>query len=285
VSEPRPIDVLHLGREHVICCWQAGDVIVDPGPESCIETLIDGLGGEPPRAVLLTHIHFDHAGAAGALVRRWPEIEVWVHELGAPHVIDPARLVASARQLYGEEFDRLWGEVVPIPEKNLRVLSGGEEIGPWRVEYTPGHAKHHVCYLDTRTGAAYTGDVAGVHIAQGAVIAPTPPPDIDVEAWHDSIRIVEGWQPTSLHLTHFGRVEDVAGHLAAMHSRLDEQARLARELSQEEFCAALERVIAADTDDATAAAYVQASPPHQLYVGLERYWRKRAEREAAELSA
>jgi glyoxylase-like metal-dependent hydrolase (beta-lactamase superfamily II) len=281
VSEPRPIDVLHLGRERVICCWQVGDVIIDPGPESCVETLIEGLGGEPPRAVLLTHIHFDHAGAAGALVRHWPELEVWVHEIGAPHMIDPERLVLSARQLYGEDFDRLWGEVVPVPEANVRVLNGGEEIGPWRVAYTPGHAKHHVCYLDTRTGAAYTGDVAGVQIGDGTVIAPTPPPDIDVEAWHESISIVESLQPSSLHLTHFGRVDDVADHLGALHTRLDKQAALARDLDQDEFCAELERLVAESTDEATTAAYLQATPPHQLWIGLQRYWTKRQAREAA----
>jgi glyoxylase-like metal-dependent hydrolase (beta-lactamase superfamily II) len=135
-------------------------VLVDVGPESAQHTLLDALGDDVPRALLLTHIHFDHAGAAGALVRRWPHLEVWVHERGAPHLANPERLVSSARRLYGDAFDRLWGEVVPIPEQNLRVLTGGETIGDWRVAYTPGHASHHVTYLDQRTGAAFTGDVA-----------------------------------------------------------------------------------------------------------------------------
>src|SRR5207247_6318302 len=137
----------HLGREHVICCFELGDVIVDPGPESCHRTLVESLQGRVPRAILLTHIHLDHAGATGALVRRWPEVEVWVHERGAPHVLDPSKLVASASRLYGDEMERLWGEVVPVPERNLRVLSGGERLDGVRVEYTPGLAAHHVSSL------------------------------------------------------------------------------------------------------------------------------------------
>src|SRR3954471_19193298 len=124
----RPIDVRHLGREHVICCWEVDGVLIDPGPQSCEETLLAALEGQRPRALLLPHIHFDHAGAAGALVRRWPDLPVYVHERGAPHMADPERLVASARQIWGENFDRLWGRVIPVPEDNLHVLSGGEHI-------------------------------------------------------------------------------------------------------------------------------------------------------------
>src|SRR5437764_11339090 len=131
----QPIDVRHLDRERVICCWRVGDVLVDPGPESSLRTLVDALGGEPPRALLLTHIHLDHAGAAGAIVRRWPEVVVYVHEIGASHLVDPSTLLASARRLYGEDMDRLWGEVVPVPASNLRVLSGGETIEGFRVAY------------------------------------------------------------------------------------------------------------------------------------------------------
>src|SRR5437762_12535374 len=124
----RAIDVNHLGRPKVICCWQVGDVLVDPGPQSCEETLVAALDGERPRALLLTHIHFDHAGASGALVRRWPDLPVYVHDRGAPHMADPSRLVASAARLYGGEdgLRRTWGEVVPVPEDHLRVLHGGE---------------------------------------------------------------------------------------------------------------------------------------------------------------
>src|ERR671923_2912711 len=153
----RDIDVRHLGVPLVICCHELDDVIVDPGPESTLDTLLAELGDWRPRTILLTHIHLDHAGAAGALAQRWPDVEVWVHERGAPHLVDPSRLVASATRLYGDEFERLWGEVVPIPEGNLRVLSGGETIGPWHVEYTPGHASHHLSYLHEPTGTAFVG--------------------------------------------------------------------------------------------------------------------------------
>src|SRR5436305_7290967 len=139
---------MHLGRERVIGCWQVGEVLVDPGPSSCLDALLRALAGQQPRALLLTHIHLDHAGASGALVERWPQLEVYVHERGALHLADPARLLESARRLYGEEMDQLWGEMLPVPEGNLRVLRGGERILDDAVEvaYTPGHAYHHVSY-------------------------------------------------------------------------------------------------------------------------------------------
>ncbi len=155
----RVIDVRHLGQERVIGAWLADGCLVDPGPTSSVEALLEGLGDERPERILLTHIHLDHAGAAGTLARRWPDVEVWVHERGAPHLADPARLVASATRLYGDEMDRLWGEIVPIPAERLRVLKGGEKVGAWRVAYTPGHASHHVSYLHEPTGTLFAGVV------------------------------------------------------------------------------------------------------------------------------
>src|ERR1700730_14339443 len=155
---------MHLGRPRVIGCWQVGDVLIDPGPSSCLPNLLHALDGERPRALLLTHIHLDHAGATGSLVERWPELDVYVHELGAPHLADPSRLLKSAKRLYGDDMDRLWGEVLPVPKRNLRELRGGELLdGDFEVAYTPGHASHHVSFL--RSGTAYVGDVAGVRIA------------------------------------------------------------------------------------------------------------------------
>ncbi|MGN6168243.1 MAG: MBL fold metallo-hydrolase [Solirubrobacteraceae bacterium] len=146
------IDLHHLGVERVIGCWQIDDILVDPGPASCLETLLAAVQ-EPPRALLLTHIHLDHAGAAGSLVKRWPDLEVYVHEQGASHLVDPARLLKSAKRLYGDDMERLWGEVLPVPESNLRILTGGERLfdGRFEVAYTPGHASHHVSYLHGRT--------------------------------------------------------------------------------------------------------------------------------------
>ena len=276
----RAIDVRHMGNEKVICCWEVGGVLVDPGPQSTEATLLEALGdGFEPQAVLLTHIHFDHAGASGALVRRWPDLPVYVHEIGAPHMADPDRLVASAARLYGgeEELVRLWGEVVPVPERNLNVLAGGETVlGDFRVEYTPGHASHHVSYLHEPTGTALVGDVAGVRIPPAAyVVAPTPPPDIDVEAWERSIDVVAGWNPATLALTHFGRVDDVGRHLAAMRERLHEIVGLAAQHGMEAFAAGILDRIERNAGD-VAAAYLQAAPPDHLYLGARRYLDKRA---------
>src|SRR5262249_48681883 len=143
----RVIDVMHLRRPHVIGCWEVEGALVDPGPESSLPTLLEALGGERPRAVLLTHIHLDHAAATGALVRRWPDLEVYVHERGAPHLVDPSKLLASAERLYGDQMERLWGEIVPVPEANVKPLVGGERGLGMRVAYTPGHASHHACCL------------------------------------------------------------------------------------------------------------------------------------------
>src|SRR3954452_22988450 len=152
----RRIDVLHLGHDRVIVAYERDGAIVDPGPASTVETLLDAC--PEPRALLLTHIHLDHSGATGVLVRRFPDLKVYVHERGAPHLVDPAKLVKSAAQLYGDDMERLWGEVAPVPERNITTLSGGEIVEGLRVEYTPGHASHHVCYFDEQSGDAYTGD-------------------------------------------------------------------------------------------------------------------------------
>jgi glyoxylase-like metal-dependent hydrolase (beta-lactamase superfamily II) len=280
----RVIDLMHLGRERVIGCWQVGDVLVDPGPTSCVDTLLGALDGERPRALLLTHIHLDHAGASGSLVERWPDLEVYVHERGARHMADPARLLESARRLYGDDMDRLWGDFVAVPESNLRVLQGGETLpGGFEVAYAPGHASHHVAYR--HDGTAFVGDVGGVRIPPSRfVLPPTPPPDIDIEAWHASIDRIAAWHPERLAITHFGATEDAAGHLAEMHRRLDEQAELVHGGDRESFLERVNRDVAAAGDPDTAAAYAQAAPRDQLYAGLERYWRKRSEPAQAPVS-
>jgi glyoxylase-like metal-dependent hydrolase (beta-lactamase superfamily II) len=274
----RVLDVVHLGRERVIGCWEVDGVLVDPGPESSLETLLERAGeGFEPRAVLLTHIHFDHAGASGALVRRWPQLPVYVHERGARHMADPERLVSSATRLYGEDGMReLWGEVVPVPEANLRVLEGGETVlEDFRVEYTPGHASHHVSYLHEPTATALVGDVAGVRIPPSElVIAPTPPPDIDIDAWERSVDIVEGWRPERLALTHFGEVTDVERHLGELRRALRAQAEDAKAVDLETFTARHEARLREEAGEETAAVYVQAAPPEHLWLGLHRWWSK-----------
>jgi glyoxylase-like metal-dependent hydrolase (beta-lactamase superfamily II)/cell division septum initiation protein DivIVA len=277
VAIPRLIDVLHLGRERVIGCWQVGNVLIDPGPSSCLQTLLEALGDERPGALLLTHIHLDHAGASGSLVKRWPDLEVYVHERGARHLIDPSRLIESARRLYGDDLDRLWGEVLPVPEDNIRLLNGGEQLlDCFEVAYTPGHASHHVCYL-YEDGTAFVGDVGGVRITpETLTVPPTPPPDIDIEAWHASIVRVAGWSPERLAMTHFGASDDVEDQLAELSERLDTWAALAHAEDLQTFVEAVTEEISRDAGPELLPAYTQAAPPEQLYAGLERYWSKRA---------
>ncbi|HLM08479.1 MAG TPA: MBL fold metallo-hydrolase [Thermoleophilaceae bacterium] len=274
----RAIDVLHLGRDRVICAFDLDGVVVDPGPASCVDTLIDRLGVTEPRALLLTHIHLDHAGATGVLCRRFPKLKVYVHERGAAHLIDPSKLLQSAKRLYGDAMDELWGEVAPVPAERITALSGGETVEGFRVAYTPGHASHHVCYLQEDSGDAYVGDVAGVRIPPYThTVAPTPPPDIDLEAWLDSLHTLAAWNPQSLCLTHFGQVTDVNEHIHRMRCALTESADRVRLHGEERFIAWLESALADATDPATVESFEQAAPPDQLYQGLERYWRKRAE--------
>ena len=280
----RDIDVLHLGVPRVICCHVIDDVIVDPGPESTLETLLAELGDWAPAKILLTHIHLDHAGAAGALAQRWPEAEVWVHERGARHMLDPSRLVASAGRIYGDDMERLWGGMQPVPEEQLKVLSGGEVIGPWRVAYTPGHASHHVSFLHEPTGTAMVGDVAGCRIADGPILPPTPPPDVDREAWHDSVRLLEDWAPERIAITHFGTWENVAEHLATMHEEIDRWAELSRRTDDAAYAAAIEEEMRTKTSDpADAEAFINAMPPKMLWAGWARYWSEREKAAGSEV--
>jgi glyoxylase-like metal-dependent hydrolase (beta-lactamase superfamily II) len=273
----RLIDVKHLGTERVIGCWELDGALIDPGPARSLDVLIEALGGEEPRAILLTHIHLDHAGGTGTLVRRWPDLPVYVHERGAAHLEDPRKLVASAARLYGDQMDHLWGEVAAVPDRNLHPLSGGEEVFGLRVAYTPGHASHHVSYFDPESGRAFVGDTAAVRIPPSEfILPPTPPPDIDLEAWRRSIDEILAWSPESLGITHFGEVAEPEAHMAAVRERLTELAERARELSRQEFERVLRDEIEANPDPATARALSQAVPPEQQWLGLDRYWRKRA---------
>ena len=269
------IDCNHLGRPHVICAYEVDGLVVDPGPTTCLDTLLAGLESEP-RALLLTHIHLDHAGATGVLMRRFPHLTVYVHEAGAPHLADPSKLLKSAGRLYGDRMEELWGEVAPADPERLQTLQGGETVEGMRVAYTPGHASHHVCFLHEQTGDAYVGDMAGVRLPGHAyTVAPTPPPDIDVDAWLRSVETIEAWNPSALCLTHFGRHEDVGDQLTRVRESLRTEAEMARDLSAEEFAAWSESQTRAALDPATADALVQAAPPDQLGLGLRRYWDKK----------
>ena len=270
-----------------------GLTVIDPGPTSCLPALEGYLHAHGDtlrdvRRILLTHIHLDHAGATGTIVERVPSIEVYVHEMGAPHMADPAKLIASATRLYGDQMDVLWGPFQPVPLASIRALGGGErlEIGgtSMRVAYTPGHAKHHVSYLDDQTGVAYVGDTAGVRVSGEYLLAPTPPPDIDLDAWRQSLDAIESWQPVSLFLTHFGSASPARAHIARFRTALSASADTVKTLLDStgtdderlaRFVAELRADIRRTLSENEARATELAAPFEQLWQGLARYWRKR----------
>lgn len=269
MSEPRLIDGLHLGTPKVIGCWQVGATLIDPGPATCLLALLEALD-RPPQRILLTHIHLDHAGATGSLCQRFGGLEVYVHERGAPHLVDPSRLLASAERLYGDDMCRLWGEVVAVDDARVHAVRGGERLDDgFEVAYTPGHASHHVSYR--RGDTVFAGDVAGVRVPPCAyAIPPTPPPDIDIAAWERSLELVAAWQPRRLAITHFGEVvDDIPGHLAQVGHRLRAWAALAAGTDQQGFVEAVRREQRREAGE-LEPAYRQAAPPEQLYLGLER---------------
>ena len=274
-----PIDLLHAGAARTVGVYlldtSEGLSLFDCGPSSCIPALKAGLAERGHELgdvtnLLLSHIHLDHAGAAGSLVREHPELRVWVSEVGAPHLIDPSRLERSARRLYGETFDGLWGELAPVPEQNVRIAAD-RAVG-LEVFAAPGHASHHVCYFDGST--LYAGDAAGVRIQLSrSVLPPTPPPDIDVEAWYRTLEEIERRAPERLALIHFGPADDVGRHLAELRKRLDTWAtRVEEGMAQSEFVAAAK----ADLPPEEADGYDRAMPFWQSYAGLRRYWDTRA---------
>lgn len=291
----RVIDDYHLGRQHVIATYVllgTEPMLVDPGPTSTLETLEQGLrtnGLEfgDVQALLLTHIHLDHAGAAGTIVARFPHIKVYVHERGAPHMINPEKLLGSATRLYGDLMDYLWGEFRAVPEVNLTALVGGEtlEIGGRKigVHYAPGHASHHVLYHDHETGAAFIGDVGGVRLPNSTYTRPaTPPPDVDLEAWDRTLDLLRDLDPQLLCLTHFGPAFDPQAHIAQYRERLWRWATYVRGgmeqgLDEAAQIALLQTQAQSELQDTPeeAARYEQATPLFQSWQGLARYWMKR----------
>jgi glyoxylase-like metal-dependent hydrolase (beta-lactamase superfamily II) len=270
-----PIDLVHGGAARTVGAYlldtSQGLSLFDCGPSSCIPALKAGLAERgfelgDVRNLLLSHIHLDHAGAAGSLVREHPELQVWVSEVGAPHLVDPSRLERSARRLYGETFDGLWGELAPVPEENVHIADG--RAAGLEVFAAPGHASHHVCYFDGST--LYAGDAAGVRIQPSrSVLPPTPPPDVDVEAWYRTLEEVERHAPERLALIHFGLADDVSRHLAELRERLDTWAKRVEEgVTEQEFVAAAK----ADLPPEEADGYDRAMPFWQSYQGLRRYW-------------
>ncbi|AEN73450.1 beta-lactamase domain protein [Rhodothermus marinus SG0.5JP17-172] len=295
----RYLDLNYLGTDRLIACAvlesPEGLLLVDPGPTSALDNLKAalreaGASLADVRVLLLTHIHLDHAGAAGTIAAEAPHVQVYVHRIGAPHLVDPSRLLASARRLYGELMEPLWGAVLPVPERQIVALEGGETIRPGgrtlEVAYTPGHAVHHVSFFDPETGMAFVGDTAGMQITGTRCVLPVaPPPDIQVEAWHESLERIARWQPRKLFVTHFGPSDDPETHLAQMARRLDAMAEAVRnsldtegddaqraEAFHEQVMAELRECL---QDEALVSRYEQFDQPRASWFGLARYWRRK----------
>ena len=291
------IDLEFLGRARTIATLvldaSDGVTLVDPGPTTCLAALEAGLrrrgiGLADVTDLLITHIHLDHSGAAGVILRANPRIRVWVHERGAPHLAYPRRLVESASRLYGDRMERLWGEIAPVPEDRIVPLSGGERITVagrrFDVAFTPGHASHHVSYFDDDSGIAMVGDTAGVCVDGAYVLAPTPPPDIDIDAWRASVARIEAWAPATLFLTHFGPAPTVRPHLQALLENLALMTGWVEETLREPgtdeersatFAERLTLHLRQRMTDQQMVSYPVAVPFGQLWLGLARYCRKR----------
>ena len=247
-----------------------GPALFDCGPSSTLDALDAGLADNgltltDVRHLLLSHIHLDHAGAAGSLVRKHPDLTVWVTPIGRPHLIDPSRLERSARRLYGEMFDPLWGELAPVPEENVRVADG--DVLGWDAFPTPGHASHHVSYL--RDGTLLAGDATGVRMPGSAYVLPVcPPPDVTVEGWHETIAEIRRREPKRLALIHFGVHEDVESHLDRLDRELDRwSGRVADGMSERDFVTAARADAGEEAD-----RYDRVAPLWQSYLGMKRYW-------------
>ena len=293
------IDLNFLGTEKVIATFLLlggnSAAIVETGPTSCLEHLQAGLkaNGVSPEdvwEVLLTHIHLDHAGASGHLAGLLPNATFYVHELGYPHLADPSKLVTSATRIYGERMDELWGEARPVPEERLVVLGDGEEVGAAGgrlvAHDTPGHAYHHLAYLEPDSASLFAGDVAGIRLpGQSYVRPPTPPPEIDVEAWVRSIENIRKMAPVTLHPTHFGSYEDVDRHLSELEQRLQDwllfvegrshEGAPREEISEELRTKGDAEMLAEGADPEESERYDLAGNYEMLTAGILRYVEKR----------
>ena len=293
------VDLNFLGRPEIIATailhGTAGVALVDPGPSTTIDNLTTaltrkGIRFDDVQQILVTHIHLDHAGGVGSIVAKFPHIEVVVHQRGAPHLIDPSKLVASAGRLYQDDMERLWGEVRPVDKSCMKIIEGGERLTAAGREletaYTPGHASHHVSFFDPASRVAFVGDSAGICRADSPyVMPPTPPPDIDIEAWRVSAARILEWEPDTLFLTHFGPRHGARPHLESMFDNLNVWSRIVRRLiadasiddaeRQRTFVNEAYREITRKIGETEANDYVRAGGLNYSYLGLSRYWGKR----------
>jgi len=292
-------DLNFLGVPRVIATavlhGPGGVALVDPGPSSTLPSLYKaladaGIAMSDVRTLLLTHIHLDHAGATGSLVKAHPWMKVYVHEKGAPHMAEPDKLIASATRLYGADMDRLWGEFLPVPRPAMHVLRGGERLRAGGREldviYTPGHASHHVSFLVVDAGVAMVGDTAGVRLRDGGfIVPPTPPPDIDLEIWRDSLTRIEAWYADTLFITHFGPASPASPHIAELLDHLEWTSGLVKKSlalpgSDEDheawFTEEVRTTLRRRAGGDEARAYEVAGRFDLSWRGLARYWRKRS---------
>ncbi len=294
------IDLEFLGTPRVIATGvlsgPGGIALIDPGPSTSLVGLRKGLASlgatlADVTALLVTHIHLDHSGGVGTLVRDQPRLRVYVHTKGAPHLIDPGRLLASAARLYGDDMERLWGDVLPVPadtvtvvDQDARIEAGGRTL---EVAYTPGHASHHVSYFVRDAGIAFVGDTAGVQVIRdGDIVPPTPPPDVDLEAWLASLARIERWGPQTLFLTHFGPTTTVGAHLGTLRDNLEAASRLVRaslsrdgrdEEREAWFVEQCRRDLVQRMPEHEARVYEVAGRFDLNWRGLARYWRQRGD--------
>jgi glyoxylase-like metal-dependent hydrolase (beta-lactamase superfamily II) len=269
--------------------------LVDPGPTTCLERLELGLQARGLQLgdvtdILLTHVHIDHAGCTGTIVRRYPHIRVYVHERGAEHLLRPTKLIDSATRFFGAaNMQRYWGEIAVVPEDRLTILKGGERIEAggraFEVAYTPGHAVHHVSYFEPSSGVAFIGDTGGLCIDRGYVLPATPPPDVDVEAWTDSADKILRWDPRTLFIAHCGPIEHPQMHLQTLLSNLRWMAELVKasfeqpgtdEERSQRLGTLLRQEIQRVNPDTPTAPYEPTAPIEALWFGVARYWRKRS---------
>jgi glyoxylase-like metal-dependent hydrolase (beta-lactamase superfamily II) len=293
------LDLDFQGMEGVIAAYLLtgpdGHTLLETGPGStlgALERAVTAAGArlDDVTQLVVTHIHLDHAGAAGSLLRRLPHARLFVHPVGAPHMIDPSKLLASATRIYRDRMDVLWGAFEPCPADRVVTLDDAVEVACGRrtlvALHTPGHASHHIAFHDAERATVFTGDVGGVRLDGASYVRPpTPPPDIDVEAWHASVERIRGVRPRALDLTHFGRFADPSRHLDELLRHLDEWVEwIARRQREGADTATLVRELkdASDTellresgDPALAEAYELATPSGMTVDGLVRYLKKK----------
>jgi glyoxylase-like metal-dependent hydrolase (beta-lactamase superfamily II) len=292
------LDLKWMGRPHsigAVLFESSGHyAILDPGPASTLETLraqllSRGLSVSDLEAILLTHIHLDHAGASGSLLRENPNLRVFVHSKGAAHLADPSKLLASAGRLWGDDLLRLFGETLPVPQRNIQILEGAEtvSVGTRKIDviYTPGHASHHVTYFDQQEGVAFAGDTAGIRIENGPYIMPaTPPPDIDLVVWEESFAAILERQPSKLFVTHFGYAQNPAKHIADFRERLHLWANITEQALQSSSDVEGALLSFLEQTQAEMLEYLSAADAEQhaftaglplSFLGLARHIRKR----------